>query len=180
MDKVITVLSLSIGIIGLFATLTGSYFTYISFINPLVRFKRYLKDSEGWEKFLGVEKSITRYRYKKHPNFQIVVDWDNVVAEDFNEEWMAYTLDDGNNASYHVRLEVNGMVLEKELFLSLDGHRYFVPVPKTMTYYDGDSRSFYYRPLQIQLANIIGDFYRGNNIYDFIREQRMDIPIMQN
>ena len=49
-----------------------------------------------------------------------------------------------------------------------------------MTYYDGDSRSFYYRPLQIQLANIIGDFYRGNNIYDFIREQRMDIPIMQN
>ena len=31
------------------------------------------------------------------------------------------------------RLEANSMLVNKELFVSLDGHRYFVPVPKVLS-----------------------------------------------
>lgn len=50
-DKIITILGLAIGLLGLVATLAGTYFTYISFVNPIIRFKKYLKNRKDWEKF---------------------------------------------------------------------------------------------------------------------------------
>ena len=77
--------------------------------------------------------------------------------ENFHEEWINDSLypDKTNNASYYVRLEANSMLLDKELFVSLDGHRYFVPVPKVLRV-ENDKREFYYDRQQIQLAKIVG------------------------
>src|SRR3989344_4645845 len=105
-NDLITIISLLIGLLGLVATLVGTYFTYISFVNPIKRFKKYLKNPENWEKFQGIENHLSFYRHKKYPNFQIVIDWDKELVENFHEERMNDALypDKTNNASYYVRL----------------------------------------------------------------------------
>lgn len=182
-NDLITILSLMIGILGLVATLVGTYFAYISFINPMVRFKKYLKNPENWEKFQGIEDHLSFYRHKKYPNFQIVIDWDKELVENFHEEWINDGLypDKTNNASYCVRLEANAMLLDKELFVSLDGHRYFVPVPRvSVSNPETGERDFYYDTRQIQLANIVGVYHFGDkNIYDFAKAQKKPILIKE-
>ena len=182
-SDLITIISLIIGILGLVATLVGTYFTYISFINPITRFKKYLKNPENWEKFQGIETHLSFYRHKKYPNFQIVIDWDKELVGNFHEEWINDGLypDKTNNASYYVRLEANAMLLDKELFVSLDGHRYFVPVPRvSMSKTKTDERDFYYDTRQIQLANIVGEYHFGDkNIYDFAKQQKKQILIKE-
>jgi hypothetical protein len=175
----ITILGLILGVLGLIATIIGAYFSYISFVNPLVRFKRYLKKAKNWEKFQGIEVHLTVFRHKKYPNFQIVIDWDYKVVENFREEWINDNLfpDKKNNASYFVKLEANGMLLDKEIFVSLDGHRYFVPVPRT-SLSNGDL-NYFYDIKQIQLANIIGKYHFGDmDIYSFAANQSKTITMM--
>jgi signal peptide peptidase SppA len=173
-NEIITIISLIIGIIG-------TYLTYVSFVNPIIRFRKYLKNSKGWEQFNGTEDHLSIYRYKKYPNFQIIIDWDRELVKNFQEEWINDNLypDKTNNVSYYVRLEANAMLLEKELFVSLDGHRYFVPAPKVNSL-GGGERSFYYDNQQIQLANIIGKDNFERNIYEFIKDQKKSILIQNN
>ena len=97
------------------------------------------------------------------------------------KEWINDGLypDKTNNASYCVRLEANAMLLDKELFVSLDGHRYFVPVPKVLSV-KNDEREFYYDTRQIQLANIVGVYHFENKtIYDFAKECKKPILIKE-
>ncbi|HQM35124.1 MAG TPA: hypothetical protein PKU90_02540 [Candidatus Paceibacterota bacterium] len=179
-NDLITILGFVIGILGLVAALIGTYFTYISFINPITRFKKYLENPENWEKFQGIEDHLSFYRHKKYPNFQIVIDWDKELVENFQEEWINDSLspDKTNNASYYVRLEANAMLLDKELFVSLNGHRYFVPVPKVLSV-KNDKREFYYDKQQIQLAKIIGRHHSEGNIYEFAKECKKPILIKE-
>ena len=168
----ITVISLIIGVLGLIATFIGTYLAYISFINPLIRFRKFLNKPQNWEKFQGVNDNQYIYCYKKYPNFQIVIDWDKDIVDNFQEEWMSFSPGNQNNASYYVKLEVNGMLLGKELFVSLDGHRYFVPVPNIKKALESGSRTFYYNDQQIKLANIAGRYYYNENIYEFAKNQK--------
>lgn len=172
----ITILGFIIGILGLVATLVGIYFTYISFVNPITRFRKYLKNPKDWEKFQGTEMHLSIFRFKKYPNFQIVIDWDRPVVENYQEEWIRDYPDKKHNASYFVRLEANAMLLGKEQFVSLDGHRYFVPVPRVRVQKDG-KRNFYYDTQQIQLANIVGEYHFGDDIYVFAENQNGPIAI---
>ncbi len=177
----ITVLSLLIGLFGLIATLVGTYFTYISFVNPIIRFKKYLKKPKNWEYFQGVEQYLYFYRYKKYPNFQIVIDFSKEVVENFHEEWINDSLfpNKENNASYYIRLEAAGIVLSKELFVSLDGHNYFVPVPSIKIFQNGQ-KEFYYSEQQTRLADIIGKYHFGEGIYEFAKKQKRPILIKKS
>ena len=158
-----------------------AYLTYIFFVNPIKRFNKFLKKSGNWEKFIGIESHLYYYRHKKYPSFQLVIDWDVPIVENFHEEWINDALypDKINNASYCIRLEVNGMLLDKELFVSLDGHRWFVPVPRVeMSKILKDEREFYYDERQVQLANIVGKYhFLEKNIYDFAKMQKKVIKI---
>lgn len=171
----ITILGFIIGILGLVATLVGTYFTYISFVNPIVRFKKYLKNQKDWEKFQGTEMHLSIFRLKKYPNFQIVIDWDRPVVENYQEEWIRDYPDREHNASYFVRLEANAMLLEKELFVSLDGGRAFIPSPRRTLKNDG--LVYWYDPIQIQLANIIGEYSWEKDINEFASQQKKPILI---
>jgi len=171
----ITILGFIIGILGLVATLVGTYFTYISFVNPITRFKKYLKNPKDWEKFQGTEMHLSIFRLKKYPNFQIVIDWDKPVVENYKEEWIRDYPDKEHNASYFVRLEANAMLLEKELFVSLDGGRIFIPSPRRTL--KNDELVYWYDPIQIQLANIIGEYYLEKDINEFAKQQKKPILI---
>jgi len=178
-NDLITIISLVIGIFGLIATFIGTYLTYISIVNPIIRFNKFLKNKNRWEKFIGIEPNLYRYRNKKYPSFQIVIDWDNPVVENFHDEWMDETSSFiiKTSDSHLVRLEINGMLLDKELFVSIDDHRWFVPVPREKILKKCD-RSFYYDMRQIRLANIIGKYYgKAENIYSFAKAQKKPIGI---
>lgn len=178
----LTAASLILGILGLVATLWGTYLTYISFVNPIHRFNHYLKNKEGWEKFSGIEDNLSIYRYKKYPGFQIIIDWSKELVDNFYEEWINDNLypDKTNNFSCYVQFVANGMLLDKEVFVSLDGHRYFVPLPRTtIADIKTEDRSFYYDNRQIQLANIIGIYHFGDmNIYEFAKKQKRPIRVI--
>lgn len=138
-----------------------------------------MKVPSNWEKFQGIENHLSFYRCKKYPNFQLVIDWDREHVKDFFEEWMSSVQLNNimKNASYFVRLEVNGMLLDKELFASLDGHRYFVPVPRIDVAESGEY-VYYYDSQQIQLANIIGLYNFGDcSIVDFVKNQHVNISL---
>ncbi|MEK6795356.1 MAG: hypothetical protein AABZ39_11290 [Spirochaetota bacterium] len=171
------VISLSVGILGLFFGIVGAYMAYISFVNPIKRFMKYIRDFRNWEKFQGIKDHLSIYRHVKYPNFRIVIDWDTEVKKDFHEDWMndAVFLDKKNNALFYVRLEANAMQLESELFISLDGGRYFVPLPKYFAVKNG--KKYYYDKRQILLAKIVGAFYRYQNIYEFAQNQSVPIEI---
>lgn len=174
-DKTITILGLAIGLLGLVATLVGTYFTYISFINPITRFKKYLKNPKGWKKFQGAEIHLSIFRHKKYPNFQIIIDWDKPVVENYQEEWIRDYSDREHNTSYFVRLEANAMLLEKELFVSLDGGRAFIPSPRRTL--ENEKLVYWYDTMQIQLANIIGEYPWERDINEFAAEQKKPILI---
>lgn len=180
-NDTITIISLLVGLLGLIASLVGAYLTYISFVNPMKRLNKYLKNANDWEKFIGIDANLYYYRHKKYPSFQLVIDWDRSIVENFHEEWVndALYLDKTNNASYIVMLEANGIILDKELFVSLDGHRWFVPVPRAeMSKTKMDEREFYYETRQIQLANIVGKYhFEDKSIYDFAKMQNRPIEI---
>jgi hypothetical protein len=176
-NKTMTILSLIIGILGLIATICGTYFTYISFVNPIYRFKKYLKKSTDWEKFQGTDTHISIYRHKKYPTFQIIIDWDRPVVENYHEEWIRDYPDKEHNASYYVRLEANSMLLEKELFVSLDGDRGFIPSPRRFS--KNNELHYWYSMIQIQLANIIGRYSWEKDIYEFAAQQKKPISIKE-
>lgn len=175
----ITVLSLIIGIFGFIATLVGAYFTYISFVNPIIRLKKYLKKPQNWEKFQGTEAYLSIYRHKKHQEFEIIIDWDKPVVKNYQEEWIKDYPDKEHNASYFVRLEAKGMLLMKELFISLDGGRIFVPMPRMR--FRNSEAEYWYETIQIQLANILGEYsYErsgAKNIEGFASQQKKQILI---
>jgi len=172
-DKIMTILSFIIGILGLVATLVGAYFTYTSFVNPIHRFKRYLKNPDGWEKCPVIENHLTVFRHKKYPGYQIVVDWDKQVVENYQEEWIRDYPDREHNTSYFVRLEANGIFLMKELFISLDGGRAFVPSPRREL--KNNEFKYWYDTIQVQLANIIGEYSWEKNLEDFATSQNKQI-----
>jgi hypothetical protein len=167
-------INLAIGILGLVLACVALYFS--DFINPWNRFRKYLRKSEDWEPFYGTEGHVSRWRHIKYPYFQIVIDWEKEVGGTSGEEWIKniFLRNPGNNISYLVRLEVNGMLLNTESFLSVDGHSYFIPWPRMLFIEDEASWRYFYDGLQIDLVNIIGRF-RGvddiKNIYNFVERQ---------
>src|SRR5579884_3759106 len=122
-------LGLIIGILGLLATLFGTYIAYETYISPMTRFKKFLKKANNWE-VVSKDDSSDIYRYKRQPGYQLTIDWSKSLVHGFKEPWIRQYPDENNNTSYHVVLEANGVFLNKELFVTLDGGREFVPVPK--------------------------------------------------
>jgi hypothetical protein len=170
------ILSLILGILGLLATLIGTYIAYISFINPLIRFKKYLKRPTNWEEVIAIKDHMEIYRYKNQPGYQIIIDWSETDFENYKADWIRddYPNSRPNTARYIV-LEANGIFLRKELFISLDNGRTFVPVPRIMS--KNDERLYWYDSLQIQLANIIGKYSEEKNIKEFAANQHKTISI---
>lgn len=174
-----TIISLSIGILGLIATILGTCLAYISLVNPWVRFEWYLKNARSWEK-ITLDRHLTIYRHNKYPGFQIITDWDRPVVENFREGWMADFLDMEHNVSYSARIEANGTYIRDELFVSVDGGRGFVPVPRYRL--DANSNKYYYDKIQVQLANIICEYPRGygEDIKGFAASQKIPIQIIED
>jgi hypothetical protein len=158
------ILSWILAIFGLIASIVGCLLAYITFINPMFRLKRYLSKTENWEK---IYKNRIKYNwhYKKHPEFYIEQSDDEEDRDNFTavESWMGY-FPDPSKKLYLMKVIFNGLVLITEDFISLDGGRYFVPLPRRELVSRSDSEfKYYYDSIQYKLGKILGDFYRFND-----------------
>lgn len=176
-------ISLVISVVGLIATSIGAWLAYVTFISPLRRFKWYLRKPDKWEKEFEA-KGSEFYRPKQHPEFQIVRS-ENPTVTGFTQPWMKKYPDMEHNQSYIVEVRFHGTFLMSELFIALDGWRYFVPVPRVESAglpphlsTDKDTRTFHYDELQVRLSRIIGDYYRMDTIEQFAKAHK--IPIRQS
>ena len=164
-----------ITILGFIATIVGSILAIFTFVSSIWRLKFYLKKPLNWRKvYIGRIKY--NWQYKNHPEFTIEVDdenknWDTGVKENWMRDYPNPT-----KSTSLVRIKANGQVLMVENFISLDGGRYFVPLPKRHINTDQEKENeYWYTPLQVNLSRIVGEYYRGDSIEDFIKSHNLKI-----
>lgn len=166
---IITVVGLFLGVLGLIASIVGTALAYFAFVNPKVRVNRYLKNPESWEEVhLNLKGGHSLWRYNKHPEFTIeetneTESWDYGVTE----AWMKYPLPDPSKTTYMLHVKAGNIVVYAERVITLDGGRYLVPLPRVKYHEQKKDNEYYYIPLQMQIARIVGNFYRMKSIDEF-------------
>ncbi len=166
-------LTWTITILGFIATIVGSLLAIFTYVSPVFRLKHYLKRTKKWKK-VYIDRIKYNWQYKNHPEFTIEID-DESNDWGTTESWMNYYPDSSKSASL-VRVRANGQVLFIEEFISLDGGRYFVPLPKREIISESETDNYYYyTSIQVMLARIVSYYYRGNNIEDFISNHNLEI-----
>ena len=135
----------------------------------MVRFKWYLKHRSDWKSVSSrVEGWSDFLQYIKHPEFTINEAGDR--RWDRDEPWMKKIMrPDPNCFAYKIHLMVNGHIIHTENFISLDGHRIYVPIPN-VEYAHTDKEEdniYYYDKTQILLAGVLGKYHYDKNLDDF-------------
>lgn len=173
MDALIAVLGIILGILGLL----GTILTVITFVNPKLRVNYYLQKYNKWEEVhLNLGGGNSLWRFKPHPEFTIEQqddseEWDFGVTE----SWMKYPLPDPSKHTYMVHVKAGSTVIYAEKFITLDGGRYFVPLPRVKYHEQKKDNEYFYVPLQVRIARIIGTYYRMDSIDEFIKHNEIEI-----
>jgi hypothetical protein len=78
---------------------------------------------------------------------------------DFEEDWTTVH-PDKRSYNYYVNLKIGNTIIKELIFISMDGHRYFVPLPRTRKV-EGKTE-FYWdiNSLRVKVCRIIGKYYR--------------------
>lgn len=144
-----------LGMLGTILGIVSSILAYYTFINPTVRLKHYLKDTEGWEKFYFVRGKYV-WHYKKHPEFVIVEGEDIINNYTTQEPWMKKYLSPLKSSSA-VEAKVNGQTMIFEEFINMDNGMIFIPLPKKKEGIDRrvSSSDYYFTEQQADMARII-------------------------
>lgn len=177
METLITILGLILGIVGLI----GTCLTLLTYLNPMLRFRWYMRKPQNWETLAADVQDDGFYRHNRHPEF-IIERTDRSERWERPEPWM-HEYPDPNKWASMVHLKISGQLLAAERFISLDGGRYFVPVPKVIYAKGGkeEDNIYYYSRLQQQICRIIGSYHRTQSIEAFMKEHGIkreeDLPV---
>ncbi len=165
-----------LAIAGLIASITGTCLAYFTYVSPIIRIKAYLRRPEGWEKvFTDVRGTNFHWRYSRHPEFVIQEDnYDNSRYWDRTEHWMPPCPDQGKTSNM-VHVKVNGQIVLVEEFISLDGGRYFVPLPRRAVHDKENGNEYWYSELQVNISRIVGEYYHDGTIEKFIDKQKIPV-----
>jgi len=88
---------------------------------------------------------------------------------DFHEEWTDRVPDTEHTSMSTIELRINNSAVRTLSFVSLDGGRYFVPLPRKLSL---DRQAIYCwekSSLDYKVCQIIGRYYRGNSLEDTAR-----------
>lgn len=167
------IVGIIIGLVGLI-TIPLSFLTYIS---PKHRVNRYLRSPAKWKEVsLDLDGDDYLWQYVPHPEFEIRTlndshEWDYGVTE----RWMRYPLPDPTKRTYMVHVKAGDVVVYAERFISLDGGRYFVPLPRVKYHDEKEDNEYYYEPLQLRISRVIGRYYRMSSVEEFIRLNEIEV-----
>lgn len=165
--------SLTLGILGLL----GVALTALMYINPKWRLFFYLKNPTNWEEItLDLSGFHSIWRHKSHPEFTIertehTQEW----SYDKTESWMKYPLPDPSKTTIVLHMKVGGTIVYVEHFITLDGGRYFVPLPRVKYNKAEKNNEYYYTKLQLKIAEIVGTFYRMKDIDEFVKHNEIEV-----
>jgi hypothetical protein len=87
------------------------------------------------------------------------------IAETFSEPWTENFPDQRHSGRCPVYLKIGAATVKEITFVSLDGGRVLVPMPRVRV--ENRRQIFYWREssLEFSLGEIIGRFYIHNNMY---------------
>jgi hypothetical protein len=165
------ILTWLITILGFIATIIGSILALATYVSPLFRLKIYIKKNKNWKKFY-MGRVEYNWQYKNHPEFVIEISHEDKKWSAI-ESWMRHYPDPLKNISI-VKARVNGNILLTEVFISLDGGRYFVPVPKRKLISENEFK-YWYTPMQVRLSRIVGYYYNAKTVEEFMSEHGLVI-----
>lgn len=169
----LSIVSLLLGVLGL----VGVALTAAMYLNPKWRVDWYLRKPENWEKItLDLSGFHSIWRNKKHPEFTIErTQFEEEWSYGKTENWMKYPLPDPSKHTKVVHVKVGGTIVYVENFITLDGGRYFVPLPRVKYLKDKKENYYFYENIQINIAAIIGTFYRMKSIDEFISKNEIEV-----
>lgn len=92
----------------------------------------------------------------------------------FKEPWTSF-FPDPYTTMFHIHLQVSGVTIESLPFISADGARYILPLPKQRV--AGNDRFFSWSPNSIdyKIAEVIGLFYRESCLKDVAKTLNIEI-----
>ncbi|MCE2473240.1 MAG: toll/interleukin-1 receptor domain-containing protein [Anaerolineae bacterium] len=131
--------------------------------DEFAKWKSLLQNGQWSKQELSTEQGYkTVWTSQDDMSYQIE-DPDVVAVKNFSEPW-ATGFPDSHAYSYHVNLNVSGSTVKQELFVSLDGGRYSVPMPEQSEIKSRDKSPelhYYYdrNSLKYLLGNVIGSYY---------------------
>ena len=148
-------------------------------VEAFAKWKSLLQNGQ-WSKreLSGRHGSKTVWSSVEEPTYTIE-DTYEVANKNFSEPWTT-GFPDPHTESRWVDLKISGETIEQLLFVSLDGGRYFVPVPRRIVSENLEEsleRGFYYdrTSLQVLLGHVIGQFHISDSLEEFARSRSIKI-----
>lgn len=148
--------------------------------DEFAKWKALLANGEWLRRELsGEHGNKTVWTSVEDPSYQIENTYE-VEVENFSEPWTK-GFPDPHASSYNVNLNISGATMHQELFVSLDGGRYFVPIPEVRVEnnsLESYERSFIYDSgsLRFLLGKVIGRFYfSDSNLVVFAARHGIEI-----
>ena len=137
--------------------------------NTLSDFEHVLESSK-WTKSLIDQHTI--WICDDDNTFQIE---ESQERRDFREPWTTIYPDRSSSAS-PVYLRIGPVVVKELTFISMDGHRIFVPMAELRPVGDDEVEYFWNRnSLQVKVCKIIGEYYIYENLDGVARRSRVAI-----
>ena len=134
-----------------------------------LKYFEYLLDNSEWKKeFINNEEV---WLAEKNKTFQIIV---GDKGRRFIEKW-SEDFPDSNTECYPVYLKINTTIIKEIEFISIDGHRIFVPMPDRRVCENKISYFWKMESLEMKLCNIIGSYYIYENIYNVAKRTKVKI-----
>jgi hypothetical protein len=147
--------------------------------DSFAKWKSLLQNSQWTNQELsGAHDNITVWTSVEDPVYQIENSYE-VENERLDEPWVK-GFPDPHVAIYIVNLKVSGQIVKQERFVSLDGGRYFVPLPNVETndeVSESAELTYCYRRTSLcyLLGNVIGRYYYLKNLDNFARHKGIAI-----
>lgn len=135
----------------------------------LKRFEYLLKNSKWNKEFINHRET---WICEDDNMYQIKIGY---KWKDFTEGWTQVYPDKYGSHSFSVYLEINGVKIKDVMFISCDGARIRVPLPKIKMV--NDKRIWYFdkKSLEYKLGKVIGEFYIYNNIKGIAKRSKIKI-----
>jgi hypothetical protein len=99
------------------------------------------------------------------------------MLQKFNEIWSDVYPDKEHSWLIPVYLKINGSTIKELYFVSCDGGRIFVPIPKRNIKKDGGGKVFYWEKdsFEFKLARIIGEYDIYNSLEKIAEMSKIEI-----
>ncbi|WP_273523705.1 hypothetical protein [Rhodosalinus sediminis] len=143
--------------------------THITFFAPNYWLKFALKNPQKWNRVATPKQDRELYRHALLSGFSIDCLCAEPVVDGFYESWMEGVYrPDPHSASYYVVLNLNGLPILTELFVSFDGSRNFIPAPTHQK--DGRLVRYVFREEQRLLAKIVGRAHLESTVEELLNK----------